>query len=264
MNRKILLRFDDICQTMDWEQWNKAKELMDKEGVVALLGVIPDCKDPELMINEPREDYWFYLRELQNQGYKIAMHGYNHSFVIKADGLITKNKISEFAGLPFDTQLQKIKEGKDILNSHGIFTDVFFAPAHSYDYNTLRALSCCGFKYVSDGLSCKPYYVYGIELLPCKSGGIPRISKKYGYVTAVVHAHEWVKNDKKDDWVKFVKLIQEHSSEIVSFDDYIKRTKGLWLVQRFNEILCLYVNLYLKPVIKRIMYKCLSLINNKE
>ena len=100
--RKILLRFDDICPTMNWEQWERAKQMMDKAGVTALLGVVPDCTDPDLKIDTPRPDFWEYIRELQNQGYTIAMHGYHHQFVIKADGLVTKNKISEFAGLPYE------------------------------------------------------------------------------------------------------------------------------------------------------------------
>ena len=50
---------------------------------------------------------------------------------------------------------EKIKKGKEILESHNVYTDVFFAPSHSYDDNTLRALSKCGFKYISDGYSKK-------------------------------------------------------------------------------------------------------------
>lgn len=30
MSRKILLRFDDICPTMDWKQWKKAVDIMKK------------------------------------------------------------------------------------------------------------------------------------------------------------------------------------------------------------------------------------------
>ena len=52
---KILLRFDDICPTMNWEQWDRAKQLMNEKGVTALLGVIPDCQDPDLNIEWPLE-----------------------------------------------------------------------------------------------------------------------------------------------------------------------------------------------------------------
>ena len=233
--RKILLRFDDICPTMNWEQWERAKQMMDKAGVTALLGVVPNCTDPDLMLDAPRTDFWEYIKDLQSQGYAIAMHGYHHQFEIKADGLVTKNKISEFAGLPYEKQLEKIRRGKEILESHGIVTDVFFAPAHSYDDNTLRALKSCGFKYVSDGLSSKPYLRKGITLLPCRSGGIPRMEKKEGFITAVMHAHEWVREEKQIELKKFEGLLSKYVDEIVDFDEFSKWKAGNAFMQRMVE-----------------------------
>ena len=237
--RKILLRFDDICPTMNWEQWRTAKQMLDDIGVTALLGVIPDCQDPELQINEANPNFWEYIKSLQLQGYAIAMHGLHHKFSLKANGIVTRGKISEFAGLPYEEQLKKIHLGKEILSSHGIETDIFFAPAHSYDGNTLRALSECGFKYISDGLSCKPYRRYGITVLPCRTGGIPRMRKNGGYITAVIHAHEWVKENKALDFMKFKNLIKAHSSEIVPFNQFCQWTKGWSLSQRLDEQLYL-------------------------
>lgn len=238
--RKILLRFDDICPTMNWEQWGRAKQLMDEAGVTALLGVIPDCQDPDLQIDEPRPDFWKYIRDLQSQGYSIAMHGYQHVFSKKANGIITHNKISEFAGLPYEEQLEKIRKGKDILLKYGINTDIFFAPAHSYDDNTLKALALCGFKYVSDGYSSQPYGRNGITLLPCRTGGIPNMKKSKGYVTAVMHAHEWIRPEKSHAWIKFQDLLRNYSSEIVSFDQFSYRKPSHflqgWLEERFYII----------------------------
>ena len=105
-----------------------------------MLGVIPDNHDPDLLIDEPRKDFGEYIRNLQNEGYKIAMHGYQHVFDVNANGIVTRKcayNHSEFAGHPYNVQYQKIREGKTILESHGIHTDVFFAPAHAYDDNTL-------------------------------------------------------------------------------------------------------------------------------
>ena len=33
MKSKILIRFDDICPTMDWKQWHKAMDVITKYGV---------------------------------------------------------------------------------------------------------------------------------------------------------------------------------------------------------------------------------------
>ena len=248
--RKILIRFDDICPTMNWEQWDKAKKMLDEAGVTALLGVVPDNMDPDLMIDAPKPDFWAYIKGLQDHGYAMAMHGYHHQFELKADGLVTKNKISEFAGLSYDVQLDKIKKGKEILNSHGIETDVFFAPAHSYDDNTLKALATCGFKYVSDGLSGMPYKRNGIILLPCRSGGIPRMEKKKGFITAVVHAHEWVKDEKRGENLKFEKLLKDYRGDIVGLDDFCKWKEGCGLVQRIIEIIYMLLRDRVVPLIR--------------
>lgn len=232
----ILLRFDDICPTMNWEQWSKAKQLMDKVGVTALLGVIPDCKDPDLQIDAPKEDFWEYIKELQTQGYTIAMHGYQHVFDIQANGIVTPKKHSEFAGHSYELQYEKIKKGKEILLNHDIETNVFFAPAHSYDDNTLKALAANGFKYISDGKSAKPYLRNGIICIPARCGGIPKI-KSNGYYTAVMHAHEWVKLEKKRDWIRFQEICNQYANDIVSFDDFQKRRIGNTNIQRINEYL---------------------------
>jgi len=246
--RKILLRFDDICPTMNWVQWEMAKQMMDQAGVTALLGVVPDCTDPDLKIDAPRANFWEYIKELQNQGYTIAMHGYHHQFEIKADGLVTKNKISEFAGLPYERQLEKIQKGKEILNSHGVMTDTFFAPAHSYDDNTLRALAACGFKYMSDGLSDKPYKRQGITLLPCRSGGIPRVEKRAGYITAVIHAHEWVRKNRQIEQQRFEDLLRHHTNEIISFSVYREQPLGCHAFQILCENLYYFALQYIVPI----------------
>lgn len=41
--RAILVRFDDICPTMDWEQWKRAVKILKRYDVKPLIGVIPDC-----------------------------------------------------------------------------------------------------------------------------------------------------------------------------------------------------------------------------
>lgn len=234
LNRKILIRFDDICPTMDWHQWDKAKSMLDSVGAVALLGVIPDCKDPDLMIDTPREDFWEYIKNLQCKGYTIAMHGCYHVFDIRSKGLVTPKKQSEFAGHSYEVQYQRIKYGKSILSDHGIDTDVFFAPAHSYDRNTLRALSACGFRYISDGKSQKPYQLDGIICLPCRNSGAAKIGNKE-YYTSVFHAHEWTWENKRRDYQAFENTIISYSQDIVSFEEYSSQPMGSQPIERMKE-----------------------------
>ena len=256
MQRKILLRFDDICPTMDFARFEQALEQMDSVNAKPLIGVIPDCKDPDLLIDPYRDNFWDYIRELQNKGYKVAMHGYQHIFDITARGLVCNGWKSEFAGHSYEEQFEKIKRGKDILERNGIYTDVFFAPAHSYDKNTIKALGDNGFRYMSDGKSSKPYMLYGIKCIPCRSSGVPILGKKTHY-TAVFHAHEWVRDDKKDAYEKLKDIVNNHSREIVDFEEYAKQPLGIYFVQRVDEIIFVTWCRFIRPLLSRI-YRCVK------
>jgi len=251
VTRNILIRFDDICSTMNWEQWEKAMQILKKINATALLGVVPDCKDAELQIDSPRIDFWEYINHLQDQGFTIAMHGYEHVYCTKADGIVTKSKQSEFAGLPYENQLEKIRKGKSILNKHGIFTDVFFAPSHSYDDNTLRALKECGFRYISDGMSKKPYLRQGIICLPCRSFGIPKIHS-YGYYTVVIHAHTWANPKHSYDFIRFRDFCQTYKNDIVSFEKFCNWSIGNTTYQRSLEYIHIVLQRYIIPTLRQI------------
>ena len=222
-----------------------------------MLGVIPDNHDPDLLIDEPRKDFGEYIRNLQNEGYKIAMHGYQHVFDVNANGIVTRKcayNHSEFAGHPYNVQYQKIREGKAILESHGIHTDVFFAPAHAYDDNTLRALAANGFKYISDGKSNKPYVRHGIICVPARSSGIDKM--RFGiYHTAVIHAHEWVFEEKEIAWNQLVSLFKDSNNDIIPFNDYIHQSLGNTTIQMiFEKQYCLWER-YLREYIRIIWRK---------
>ena len=141
------IRFDDICPTMDWKQFERAKELMDKYKLKPLIGVIPDNEDDDQKINNPKDDFWKFLKQLEDFGWTIALHGYKHVYDQKRQKIMCGYKHSEFAGNSFDNQNNKILQGKRILQENNIFTNVF-APAHSYDKTTLRALKENGFVYI--------------------------------------------------------------------------------------------------------------------
>lgn len=248
--KRILLRIDDVCPTMDFHQFQIAMELMDKYNVKPLLGVIPDCKDIDLQIEPERTDFWDFIKGLQQKGYTLAMHGCNHVFDNHARGLVVKRWDSEFAGHSYETQLEKIRRGKEILESHGIHTDVFFAPGHSYDENTLKALSACGFKYMSDGLSPKPYKLNGIICIPA---GLPNFSFVNRH-TAILHPHEWGQQGKEYCYTQFVELIKTHHSEILPWEMFIQGDNGNLFFQRTFERMYVFVNRYVRPTLSKLLY----------
>ncbi len=253
---KILIRFDDICPTMNWAQWSKAVDIMNKYGIKPLLGVVPDCQDPILHIDPPRADFWEYLKTLQKQGWTLAMHGYQHCYDRVAKGLLTCRGNTEFAGHSYQVQYEKIKKGKAILENHGIYTDIFFAPSHSYDKNTLKALAANGFNYISDGKTNTAVKREGIICLPCRNFGVPSI--KRGYYTAVCHAHEWTRADKISNLHDLCNLCEQHAKFIVDFEDYKKQPLGGLLGQILIEKLRVLWQYDIFPLLSEIKRKIFS------
>lgn len=263
MKRQILVRFDDICPTMDWNQWERATEILNRYNIKPLIGVIPDCQDEELQIDAPRSDFWEYIKELQSKGYAIAMHGYQHKYDSTMRGIVNITPHSEFAGHTYENQFEKIREGKECLEKHGIYTDVFFAPAHSYDENTLKALSANGFRYMSDGKSKKPFIRENILCIPCRSSGCP-VVRGSGYYTAVFHAHEWVRPDKAYGYDELENLCSTYNREIVSFVEYIAQPKGTLFCQLLDEKFYLAFVYDVKPMLRPIVRWIRGLCGNVD
>jgi len=164
---RIAIRLDDITPGMDRERFGRLKALMDQHGVRPLIGVVPDCRDPKLAVDEPMENFWEFVRDLkERQGWSVAMHGCHHVYTTKEGGIFPLGRKSEFAGLPYERQKSLLETGKSILAGHGIDTDIFMAPGHSYDDSTLAALKECGFCAVTDGYGSRPYRWKGLTFYP--------------------------------------------------------------------------------------------------
>lgn len=251
---KILIRFDDFCPTMDYEQWYRAYDVLRKYNVKPLIGVVPDCHDPELAIDDYHEDFWDYVKQLQNEGYTFAMHGDTHVYYNLRENNGKKEQKSEFAGLPYEQQIAKIKHGIQKLNEHDIKTDVFFAPSHSYDDNTLKALSVCGFKYLSDGKSLKPIIRHGIVCLPCRDGGKRSILRS-DYQTLVFHPSEWTRADKADGYERLQNVCKKYCDQIVDFNEYAKQPLGNYFVQSIDGVLYSIWDKYVANIVRKLLFR---------
>lgn len=163
---KIAIRMDDITADMDWAKFDRFRSLLDARGVKPLIGIVPAPMDPGLHVNPPREDFWEYVKELEAQGWTLAMHGCRHVYTTKSGGLLPLNHFSEFAGASYEEQAKLICSGRVILDSLGIHPEIFMAPAHSFDRNTLRALRENGFTALTDGFGTKPYIYEGLTFYP--------------------------------------------------------------------------------------------------
>lgn len=204
---------DDITPDMDWDKFSRFKAILDRHSVKPLIGVVPDNKDKKLQIDKPAPDFWQYIQKLQKDGWVVAMHGYNHRYTTKEAGIFPIGGKSEFAGLSLYVQDEMIREGRRILKSNGILTDVFMAPSHSFDRNTIKALKKNGFKTITDGFGNRPYIRQGLTFIPLAFKKSMAIKSKKGGITTFVY-HTNTMNDK--DFASFEKLLNEVNVESYS------------------------------------------------
>jgi predicted deacetylase len=80
--------------------------------------------------------------------------------------LLPLHRRSEFAGVPYETQRQWIRAGREILLGHGLTPRIWVAPRHGFDRNTLRALREEGMTLLSDGLARVPFVRGGVTWIP--------------------------------------------------------------------------------------------------
>lgn len=77
---------DDVTPDMDWAKFMRFKALCDLYQVQPLIGVVPDCQDAMLHIDEPEISsaaFWDYLKTLKDEGWTIAQHGVTHVYYTK-------------------------------------------------------------------------------------------------------------------------------------------------------------------------------------
>ena len=201
---KIAIRLDDIAPGMDRDKFTRFAEMLRARGIAPLMGIVPDNRDPMLSPDAApgsasggeSEAFWAEVRALRDEdGWIPAMHGLTHVYSGKKGGLFPLNRLSEFAGLPLEKQTEMLRRGKEILASHGIETDIFMAPAHSYDRNTLRALAACGFTRVTDGFGTAPYVREGLTFCPISYRQDRSLAGGNGATTFVVHTNMMTEAD---------------------------------------------------------------------
>ncbi len=213
MNSKIIIRIDDVCETMDWDRFFYFKKSLEELQIRAILGVVPDCKDQSLMVNEARTDFYDLVRKWRDYGDTIAQHGFDHIYVSTDPGLMAINKFSEFAGLCYEDQLKKLAAGKEIMVKEDIWGPHFMAPAHSFDDVTIQCLIELGFRTITDGYGFYPYIYRGITLVPqLFSQPVPL---PFGIQTIAVHTN-YESRERIDNLLNFLRL---KSDSVISYSD---------------------------------------------
>jgi len=190
MSTQYLVRFDDICPTMNWSIWDRVEDVLLGAGIKPILAVIPDNQDPKLKTADTNAEFWDRVRAWQMRGWTIGLHGYQHLQVTRNGGILKLNQWSEFSGLTFDEQRWKLQRARGIFDREGVHPDVWIAPAHSFDANTLRALDEIGIRHLSDGFSLYPYRdSSGMMWVPQQLWHFRRMS--IGIWTICLHLNSW-------------------------------------------------------------------------
>ena len=203
------MRLDDACPKRDVAKWDRMEALLDKYGVKPLVGVIPDCKDPKMEQYVDDADFWTKrIKSWQEKGWQFALHGYNHVVRTDCGGISPVNKRSEFAGVPHEEQKQMIADGVAILRGHGINPKVFFAPAHTFDENTIKALlEVSDIRIISDTPANKPYSRCGMTFVPQQSGHVRKLP--FNTVTFCYHPN----TTSEQDFIHLEEFLKNNSFE---------------------------------------------------
>jgi len=221
MRAQYLLRFDDICPSMNWRAWDAIEAVLLDQGIDPILAVVPDNQDEVLRVSAANYLFWDRVREWQARGWTIGMHGWQHRFVTKDGGILAVNEFSEFAGLPQCEQQRKLQAGLEILQEHGIHPKVWIAPAHSFDTVTIQGLGQLGFRYISDGFSPLPHVdEFGMTWIPQQLWSFRW--RPFGVWTICFHINGWA----RADIMAFKERTTRYRGTISSFSTIVDRYDG--------------------------------------
>jgi hypothetical protein len=184
---KYLIRLDDACATLDQGKWARMEHILDAYAIKPVVAVVPDNRDPGLIIEEPDPEFWSRVRRWQAKGWSIAMHGLSHTLrQTDARQILPFHKRSEFSGLSYAEQADKIRTSKEIFDAENVRVDAWIAPAHGFDLTTLKVLKdFTDIKTISDGIAVWPYYENGFFWVPQQLWNFRRVP--FGIWTICLH-----------------------------------------------------------------------------
>lgn len=224
MKAKYIVRLDDACPQMNHENWHRMEELLDKYQVKPLVGVIPDNHDPEFTWPED-ERFWERARNWQDKGWTIAQHGCRHLYLPEAKRRYFQKSHSlhtEWAGVDSEVQKEMMREGYNLLRAHGLFPTGFFAPAHTFDANTVIACEMIPeLKFISDGYGLMPYRRAGMTFLPSICDG-PFLMKVSGIFTFVAHPSVMT----TCAFMRWDKFLKQAAADVITVSAAMEKEKG--------------------------------------
>lgn len=250
MTANYIFRIDDACPTMDKSRWQAIEDMFDEFNIKPIVAVVPDNLDSKLNVDSFDLMFWDKVRSWRDKGWAIALHGYQH---LMHD---TENKLvlpyynrSEFAGLPYEDQAEKIKQSWNLFLCQDVEPKIWVAPAHCFDLDTLKAIyNETNIRIVSDGIARKPYFEHDFFWIPQQLWGLSE--RRSGLWTVCLHP-----NTMSDRDISYLREMIEHQ-----FLDRIVNLNSVNLLNKSKTLIDRIYNIYFWK--KRSAYQYLSKIRS--
>ena len=203
----------------------KCEKLFNRYSIKPLLGVIPNNQDKELLKHQRENKFWDKVRNWQNNGWEISMHGYTHIYDSKTNkkDYFNYGGDSEFFGHSYDEQVKRLESGLKKFEKESVKIRSFFAPNHTYDENTFLALKKVGIKKIIDGYGLFPYLEKEINFMPQLF--YENVLLPFGLQSTQIHLNYW--NEK--DFLVFEKFIEKNFKKIKTYDQMLEVTSNGFL-----------------------------------
>lgn len=212
---KYILRLDDACENMNEEKWKRIERLLDKYHIKPIVGIIPKNKDKEFTYSNIVDFWRKYVRRWKDKGWIVAQHGFNHN--------LSKENRTEFSGKSLKEQKNILIKGYNVMKENDIFPECFFAPAHTFDDNTIKAIDEINkYKFISDGYALFPYNEKNVMFIPCVFD-TPHKIFPIGIFTFVYHPN----NMEEHDFLYLEKFLKKNYKNFeINIDFILKKFKN--------------------------------------
>lgn len=226
-----LIRLDDASDHMHIENWTRMERMLDKNGIQPLVGVIPVNRDPMLLQFPEDSLFWEKAKHWQERGWRIALHGYEHVYSTNCGGINPVHDKSEFAGHTLEEQRRKIGEGFRVLRDKGLKPDVFFAPSHTFDENTLEAPRLeTDVRMISDTVANDTYHRNGFTFIPQQAGRVRELPFKL--TTICLHPNFTTERE----FAEMEAFFKAHQGEFLDPNAIVPTTRKRGVLDRAYEM----------------------------
>ncbi len=254
----VVFRFDDCSSISGTDFYVKMIDALQTYNLSCTIGVVPCLSDKDILDPSPQgvillsPEKAGILKDTMDTTVEVALHGYSH----QTRRASSEGGYTEFAGLDYDGQRQKIVEGKKLLEDM-LDTKIttFTPPWNSYDSTTVQVLEELNFTTISADLNGPAVDPSRLNFLP-STGGIPELQNairearksrdSHPIIITLFYADDFREIDTKRGFVTFQEfdeilkwVASQPDVRTLTIDDTVELITGLdsHLYKSYQEIL---------------------------